>query len=115
MTMGGALSELNNLLKADDIPIYYKPSIKAVMDTVVLSNLENPNRWIHVSERMPSEYEYVIVSVFDDNGDTPLKYTTVAWLCNGVWVSNNDILCDTAVAWMPLPKPYEPQESEDDR
>ena len=34
MTIGGALSELNNLLKADDIPFYYKPAIKAVMDTI---------------------------------------------------------------------------------
>lgn len=36
MTIGGALSDLNNLLKADDIPSYYKPSIKAVMDTIAL-------------------------------------------------------------------------------
>ncbi len=36
MTIGGALSELNNLLKADDIPFYYKPSIKAVIDTIEL-------------------------------------------------------------------------------
>ena len=62
--------------------------------------------WIPCSERLPSDDEYVIVSVFDDHGDTPWKYTTVAWLCNGVWISDNDILCGTAVAWMPLPKPY---------
>jgi len=36
MTIGGALSDLNNLLNADDIPFYYKPSIKAVMDTIAL-------------------------------------------------------------------------------
>ena len=34
MTIGGAISELNNLLKADDIPIYYKPSIKKVIETI---------------------------------------------------------------------------------
>ena len=38
MTIGGALSDLNNLLNADDIPCYYKPSIKAVMDTIALSS-----------------------------------------------------------------------------
>ena len=43
MTIGGALSELNNLLKADDIPFYYKPSIKAVIDTVILSSSEKSN------------------------------------------------------------------------
>lgn len=62
--------------------------------------------WIPCSERLPSDDEYVIVSVLDDHGDTPWKYTTVAWRCNGVWISDNDILCGTAVAWMPLPKPY---------
>ena len=34
MTIGGAISELINLLKADDIPIYYKPSIKKVIETL---------------------------------------------------------------------------------
>lgn len=61
--------------------------------------------WTPVSEGLPSDDEYVIVSVLDDHGDTPWKYTTVAWLCNGVWISDNDILCGTAVAWMPLPQP----------
>lgn len=36
MTILGVLNELNNLLKADDIPIYYKPSIKTIMDNVKL-------------------------------------------------------------------------------
>jgi len=67
MTIGGALSELNNLLKADDIPVYYKPSIKAVVDTIVLSRSENPNKWIPVSERLP-----------DKNGQY-LVTTTSAW------------------------------------
>lgn len=43
MTIRGALSDLDNLLKADDIPFYYKPSIKAVMDTIALSSSEKPN------------------------------------------------------------------------
>ena len=34
MTIGGAISDLNNLLKAEDIPIYYKPSIKKVIETI---------------------------------------------------------------------------------
>ena len=46
MTIGGALSELNNLLKADDIPCYYKPSIKAVMDTIALEQEPRKGHWI---------------------------------------------------------------------
>lgn len=67
--------------------------------------------WVPCSKRLPSDDESVIVSVLDDRGDTPWKYTTVAWRYNGVWISDNDILCGTAVAWMPLPKPYR-EESE---
>ena len=44
MTIGGALSELNNLLNANDIPCYYKPSIKAVMDTIALEQ-EPKSEW----------------------------------------------------------------------
>ena len=46
MTIGGALSELDNLLKADDIPCYYKPSIKAVMDTIALEQEPKTGHWI---------------------------------------------------------------------
>ena len=42
MTIGGALSDLNNLLNADDIPYFYKPSIKAVMDVIKLGSVEIP-------------------------------------------------------------------------
>ena len=40
MTIGGALSALNDLLNADDIPFYYKPAIKAVMDTIQAERCE---------------------------------------------------------------------------
>lgn len=44
MTIGGAISELNNLLKADDIPIYYKPSIKKVIETI--EQEPKTGRWV---------------------------------------------------------------------
>ena len=44
MTIGGALSDLNNLLNADNIPVYYKPSIKAVMDTII-SEYQKMGHW----------------------------------------------------------------------
>lgn len=46
MTIGGALSDLDNLLKADDIPCYYKPSIKAVIDTIALDQETKTGHWI---------------------------------------------------------------------
>lgn len=35
MTIQGAISELQNLLGADDIPFYYKPAIEKVIETIV--------------------------------------------------------------------------------
>ena len=64
-------------------------------------------RWIPIEKGSPNNDEDVIVSVLDDHGDTPWKYTTVAWLCNGVWISDNEVLFGSVTAWMPLPKPYE--------
>lgn len=63
--------------------------------------------WIPIEKGSPNNDEDVIVSVLDDHGDTPWKYTTVAWLCNEVWISDNEVLCGSVIAWMPLPKPYE--------
>ena len=72
MTIGGALSELNNLLKADDIPIYYKPSIKAVMDTIVLSSSENPNKWIPVSEKYEHHIDHTDCIWYGSNSGCPV-------------------------------------------
>ena len=58
MTIGGALSELNNLLKANDIPFYYKPSIKAVIDTIeLLSNKDYISRQQAINKMQELEDE----------------------------------------------------------
>jgi len=121
MTIGGALSELNNLLKADDIPVYYKPSIKAVMDTIALSGSEKPNKWIPCSERLPRASEIVLLSLPEHTMvDGEECYPCV--IC-GHYIGGNSeewgISDGTTVgyglvaykhckpiAWMPLPQPY---------
>ena len=35
MTIQGAIAELQNLLGADDIPLYYKTAIKKVIEIIV--------------------------------------------------------------------------------
>lgn len=36
MTIQGAIAELNNLINAKDIPVYYKPSLKKIKKTIEL-------------------------------------------------------------------------------
>jgi hypothetical protein len=114
MTIGGALSELNNLLKSDDIPFYYKPSIKAVMDTIALSNSEKPNKWIPVSERLPEDEQEVQITY---------KINNKHHVWSAIWDKlhgrfydkeyRSYISLNYVKAWMPLPTPYEPMESEE--
>ena len=40
MTIGGAVSDLYNLLEADNIPFYYKPTIKKVIETIEQDAIE---------------------------------------------------------------------------
>lgn len=62
--------------------------------------------WIPISERLPNEQESVNVTVVDDHGDNEWRYTTTAWRINDIWISDNDLVMGTVVAWAPLPKPY---------
>lgn len=74
-------------------------------------------KWIPTSERLPEEdgqylitVKYVHVDGYDD-----------IYAEHGEWRDGNwDMFCfghcgqvETILAWMPLPKPYKPQESED--
>ena len=87
-------------------------SIEALMAEGKIYDIEY-SRWIPVSERLPEDYELVLFSIktdrvfegryFDDNTDRQwyaFRDETFAW---------NNIV----TAWMPLTKPYEPQESEE--
>lgn len=95
----------------------------------IIKALEQEPRWIDVSERLPEEHEwigtkrfgttisdevYVTLETSDgerftkhlsfQNGDLSIidKETMEMWFKGAV-----------PIAWMPKPKPYEPQESED--
>lgn len=68
-----------------------------------------PQRWTPVAEALPRDDEDVIVTCLDDSGDTPFRYTTVAWHYAGMWVCDNE-RCPFVTAWMPLPEPWREQE-----
>lgn len=71
-------------------------------------DLEQEPKWIPVSERLPEINDDVLISL--EWGIDIGRYSYGEW--HSEWINNYDD--GNVLAWMPLPKPYKPQESEDE-
>ena len=93
--------------KALDEIFYYGKSIREWMKIIV--EQEPKTEWIPVSERLPEERGFYIVTekVFSlDDREHKGRYNTMVEqveYCNGKWQRARFF---EVVAWMPLPKPY---------
>ena len=67
-----------------------------------LKQLREQTRWIPVSKRLPEEDNQYLICFYD--GELELDY-----YCRGSFSYSG------VIAWMPLPEPYESQESEDEK
>lgn len=105
---------MNDLISRQDalkiIDNYIDGSFEWGAMRLKLKRLPSAQQWIPCSERLPSRQENVIVTIYDDHGDTPWEYTTNAWHIDGVWIADNDIVCGSVIAWMPLPEPWKGEE-----
>ena len=81
-----------------------RDALRAIED---VPSAEPEQRWIPVTERLPINDVDVIVSVLDNSGDTPYRFTSVGWCTpdGKYWVVDN-VMCYGVIAWMPLPEPY---------
>jgi hypothetical protein len=80
--------------------------------------LEQEPRWIPVSERLPTNEEYIAnngLFIVTDGNRTYAEYFDVynSMKYFGEPTMNGFRVDRCVIAWMPLPKPYEPQESEE--
>ncbi len=79
-----------------------------------LKKLREQTRWIPVSERLPEDGEIVLITS-SDMYLSKLK-PWCGWKNRNNWytfTANGSYLIKYPIAWMPLPEPFEPQESED--
>jgi hypothetical protein len=82
-----------------------------IIDSACNRILEQEPRWIPVSERYPKiedEYKYFLVT--DSKGKVSVQEFFISLDEDPQPYFSGMV---DVIAWMPLPKPYEPQESED--
>ena len=95
------------MMRVDDCLIFgNKNALRSLTEKLTKSlSVEPERKWIPVSERLP--INDVIVSVLDNSGDTPYRFTSVGWCTpdGQYWVVDNE-MCNGVIAWMPLPEPY---------
>ena len=80
---------------------------KAIDVIESLPSVEIPEwKWIPVSEALPKNDDWVIVSIYDDDGDTSWQYATPGFYVpyGKCWIVDNEY-CKNVIAWMPLPEP----------
>lgn len=72
-----------------------------------LPSAQPEQRWIPVSERLPDEYEYVLLCDIEPDEDTGYSRIAVGWLEDGkICCWDDRATRDDFVAWMPLPEPW---------
>lgn len=72
-------------------------------------------QWIPCSERLPEEYEYILLCGREPRPDEDTGYSRMAvgWLQNGrICCWDDRATREDFVAWMPLPDPWEEEQYE---
>lgn len=82
---------------------------------IILLPKESAPHWIPCSEKLPENDDWHVVTVLDERGDTPYKYTDLGWYLDRAecWIIDAEQRNDV-IAWMPLPSPYREEGDQDE-
>lgn len=106
-----AIAEIYDKYMSSDMAVHNDVVNECMRIIKALPSVTPTGHWIPVSERLP-EYDKEVLC-FLSSDEYAVCYLTDNWgndefVDGGFGTGTYDV-----VAWMPLPKPYEPQESED--
>lgn len=99
------------LINADELLKHIPPEETCSRFAVANAPTIEPQRWIPCNEKLPDNDDFVIVTILDEHGDTPYRYSDFGWYFDRAkcWIIDAEERTDV-IAWMPLPEPYKGDE-----
>lgn len=98
MTLAQARDLIAKTLSHSDMGIEFDKAVQMLLDC---ADEKINSGWIPVTERLPEEGQFVIVSFSCNASDYSRKRVVTAW-----YHKEYGFTCGITDAWMPLPKPY---------
>ena len=96
--------------------VYPEPEDYAIEEAITALEEKQNRRWIPVSERLPEEQKFYLVTIAKNTGGHDIEYCFYEcgkWLIIADGNSEENTCWEEevkkVVAWMPLPEPYKPE------
>lgn len=96
--------------------VYPEPEDYAIEEAITALEEKQNRRWIPVSERLPEEQKFYLVTIAKNTGGHDIEYCFYEcgkWLMIADGNSEENTCWEEevkkVVAWMPLPEPYKPE------
>lgn len=71
-----------------------------------IEQLKDRTRWIPVAERLPENYQKILVTAYEANDEI--------YVSNSTFLDGHFYTSGTVTAWMPLPEPYTQEDAKNE-